>query len=120
MDKYLVGKQYIGKSKLNILKEGKALDKDTMIRNICQVTSPDNKVVDYFVYGSFKDKEQEFDIKGNGHLLMITGVPLSIYDVNRFKWKNPKPIWSSFYQDQVRGYLFQIIEIDKLAYQLHL
>lgn len=45
------------------------------------------------------------------HILYITGVPLKAKSLNPYRLQDC--LWSSYYQDNYRGYLFQITRINQ-------
>ena len=62
---------------------------------------------DYGTYGNFKDGKFEITPMMPKHCLFITGVPKgAILDNFRVR----RTYWSSYYEDDVRGYLFQITD----------
>lgn len=113
MEKFSVGQLYIGKSKLNLTRDNYSLAKDKLIKHTFEEVQVTGKPYpDFYIDGFFFPKENNrFEIHKSGpHRLLVTGIPLSVFKVNDFINKDPKPIWRSYYQDQKRGYLFQIIE----------
>ena len=62
---------------------------------------------DYGTYGNFKDGKFEITPMMPKHCLFITGVPKgAILDNFRVR----RTYWSSYYEDDIRGYLFQITD----------
>lgn len=115
----LVKNQYIGKSKLDFQKDGKPLNPTTLIGNIKGIenTLPISKYdYDYMIIGEIKDIntiELNFNHDSDSTVaICITGIPKK-WPLAKFKYSDN--IWESFYEDNIRGYLFQV---RKLKYVL--
>lgn len=106
---------YVGKSKLNIRFQGQAIKPETVI-DILGVPYPKLKKYptypDYVIIGNFDGKDI-FDIKlgTNNHALLITGIPKGAKTLDWYRVK--EAIWSSYYEDNYRGYLFQVQDATK-------
>jgi hypothetical protein len=98
---------YIGKSKLTIECNQKEIPQTTLVQDILQNTGFTGNMPDYGTYGNFKDGKFEITPMMPKHCLFITGVPKgAILDNFRVR----RTYWSSYYEDDVRGYLFQITD----------
>lgn len=104
---------YIGKSKLDIRFNGQILEPETVVDFIGVPYPKTPKTQDYptlpdfMVIGTF-DNIKTFDMRTgyNTHYLLITGIPKGTKTLDWYRVK--KAIWSSYYEDSYRGYLFQI------------
>ena len=122
-----VSKQYIGKSKL-IFKVKTANLEFTIkgesligqIANILFIPGSDKKLPDYFMSGTFFSGDQpsfmiNFNLENMGFkyedILYITGIPKNIPSLDPFRLQNKK--WSSYYEDDHGGYLFQILSYNE-------
>lgn len=104
---------YIGKSKLKFNFEGHTIRPKTPVGLLGVPYHKLDKYPtypDYIIHGNF-DGNNTFNINmsENCHRLLITGIPkwaktLDWYRVNG-------TIWSSYYEDNYRGYLFQILDM---------
>lgn len=128
MYKRLVKNLFIGKSKLIFYKKGfniKRLPDTTTFGELdivdvgfptmlCepQRESQQGRLPDIMLYGelSIYDSSFTMDInkptKGTDRLF-ITGISLGTPDLDKYRFKNA--IWSSYYEDDHRGYLFQVV-----------
>ena len=119
----IVKNQYVGKSKIDFTFQGSLIDGTTLVKQIgilfadsngepfineCQFL-PDyyipGKVVDLCTMdiGEISSRETSF--------LFITGIPKR-KDLDDYRLKDV--IWSSFYEDAYRGYIFQLISSSKV------
>ena len=101
---------YIGKSKLNVRFQGQIIEPETIV-DCLGVPYP--KLKEYPTYPDYAlivnfDGKYIFNIQvgENPHILLITGIPKSTKTLDWYRIK--KAIWSSYYEDSYRGYLFQI------------
>lgn len=117
----IVKNQYIGKSKIDFTFNGKLMDGKNLIGDIAlplmvndmPLTMMDTHYPDYFIIGDITDiSTMELVPKDDkySHILFITGIPKSAKRLDDYKLKNI--IWSSYYEDNYRGYLFQIVKGD--------
>lgn len=98
---------YIGKSKLVIGFNQKEIPQTTLVQDVLQNTGFTGNMPDYGTCGNFKDGRFEITPMMPKHYLFITGVPKgAILDNFRIQ----RTYWSSYYEDEVRGYLFQITD----------
>lgn len=103
---------YIGKSKLTFEANDKILSDTLTIGDLFQETGYENpKMPDYGAYGSlffYTGKSKwVFEITPKSdHLLFVTGIPKKD-TLDNYRLKDA--VWSSYYEDDYRGYLFQII-----------
>ena len=106
---------YIGKSKLNIRFQNQIIEPETIVDSL---GVPYHKLKeyptfpDYVVIGNF-DGNDIFNIQVGEipHMLLITGIPKG---AKTFDWYRVKEaIWSSYYEDNYRGYLFQVQDATK-------
>lgn len=113
-----VGNLYIGKSKLSFIKNGNYLPSSTLVKDVL-FKNPSSggqpytmMTPEYYVDGLFDTIDDNFFFLDGTpvHRLYISAIPLSVEDVNDYKIIFPTPIWTSYYEDSVRGYLFQIIK----------
>lgn len=120
-----VSQQYIGKSKLKFQYQGKYIKKpfpiagETIIGDLARllyIPGGSSTLPDYYISGTFKSKDQAF-IVNYDHLkiglpykdiLYITGVPKETLNLDTFRLENSK--WSSYYEDDYGGYLFQVLD----------
>lgn len=122
-----VSQQYIGKSKLNFYYHTQnhefPIKGEVLIGNIASrlfIPGSENVIPDYFISGIFFPGEQptfrvnfNLDKIGpkNNDILYITGVPKNTPSLNNFRLQGKK--WSSYYEDEHGGYLFQILSYDQ-------
>lgn len=128
MYKRLVKNLFIGKSKLIFYKKGfnlKRLPDTTTFDelDIIDVGFPtmllepqrealQERLPDIMLYGELSIYDQSFTMdinnptKGSDRLF-ITGISLGTPDLDKYRFKNA--IWSSYYEDDHRGYLFQVV-----------
>lgn len=99
---------YIGKSKLIIKCNQRELPQITLVRDVLQPTGFTGNMPDYGTYGNLLTTG-EFEITPMmpKHRLYVTGIPKgAILDNFRIR----RVYWSSYYEDDIRGYLFQITD----------
>ena len=122
-----VSQQYIGKSKLNFYYPTQnhefPIKGEVLIGNIANrlfIPGSEKVIPDYFISGIFFPGEQptfriNFDLDKigpkNNDILYITGVPKNTPSLDRFRLQGKK--WSSYYEDEHGGYLFQILTYDQ-------
>lgn len=104
---------YIGKSKLVIRQNDKVIPDNFPVKSVFLPTGYTGNYPDYGNYGYlWRDPNTwgfDIDIKRPTHTLYITGIPKgAILDNFRLE----EVIWSSYYEDEVKGYLFQAIPYD--------
>jgi hypothetical protein len=128
MYKRLVKNLFIGKSKLIFYKKGFNLVRlpDTTTFSelyIVDVGFPtmlcepqrealQDRLPDIMLYGELSIYDQSFTMDINNPTkgtdrLFITGISLGTPDLDKYRFKNA--IWSSYYEDDHRGYLFQVV-----------
>lgn len=104
---------YIGKSKLLIQVNDKTVEDTTLIGKILLPTGYQGNMPDYGTMGSLwiHNNQGTFEItwKRPDHKLYVTGIPKGAI-LDNFRLQGS--VWSSYYEDDIRGYLFQIIPID--------
>ena len=100
---------FIGISLLGIWVYGIRVHKETLVKDIALPTLLGNKLPDYGTIGNFTQWEFEVNPGGN-HKLFITGIPKKTYDLDLYRLKGR--LWSSYYEDDKRGYLFQVLPYD--------
>lgn len=116
---------YIGKSHLNFIKDGSTLLPDTTFGDLGRdlidlqyITLPQwvlgtkSIIPNLAITGTLDIISKTFDVSPieAKHTLLITKVPLG-KNLQEYKFKDI--LWSSYYQDQYRGYLFQIIPVQR-------
>lgn len=109
----IVKNLYIGKSKLIFEINGKGELSDTnTIGDTFFITNWEGNLPDYVVMGNFWEPlpgdKGIFEITHNipNHKMYVTGIPKgAILDNFRLE----KTVWSSYYEDNQRGYFFQIV-----------
>ena len=111
----IVKNQYIGKSKLIIVQNEKVIPPQTLMGDICLPMIKKNKYQpDLVLIGSYHRGVINLTPEGiekiNLVKLVVTGIPKR---VPLDKYKLPFVIWESYYEDDHRGLLFQIIPNDK-------
>lgn len=107
MFRELISQLYIGKSRLTLLCNGRELPQTTLIMDAMQPTGYSFNLPDYCTFGNFSLDTREFEITPMmpRHRLFVTGIPKNeILDNFRLQ----EVIWSSYYEDNIKGYLFQI------------
>ena len=113
-----VSQQYIAKAKIpfiGITMEGKKIKLDSTLKigDISSSTDrpkPNKYYPDYFFYGTFTGNSFEITDDQIGffpHRLYVTGIPANYIDLNDFKFRHC--LWSSYYEDEHGGYLFQVL-----------
>lgn len=119
MFREIVKDVYIGKSQLGIWVNGKRVPKETLVKDIALPTLLGNKLPDYGTIGTLcnimgfgiPDNSFIFEVDPKGdHKLFITGIPKKTYDLDLYRLKGR--LWSSYYEDDKRGYLFQVLPYD--------
>ena len=121
----IVGNQYVGKAKIDFMFNDKLVDCKSLIKDIgipfqdndgIPFTNLDPNFPDYFILGEVSDistmKLDPVDL-GKTKILYITGIPKQAPSLDEFKLNNT--LWSSYYEDGYRGYLFQLISINSLV-----
>ena len=90
------------------------------IANRLFIPGGEKVIPDYFISGIFFPGERptfriNFDLDKigpkNNDILYITGVPKNTPSLDRFRLQGKK--WSSYYEDEHGGYLFQILTYDQ-------
>lgn len=100
---------YLGKSKLAFDDFGA----NTQIGKLAKETGlGTNRLPDLFIEGKLHCSQSLFITEiSPEHILYITGIPLKSKSLDPYRLQGC--IWSSYYQDSYRGYLFQITRIDQ-------
>lgn len=110
----IVSDLYIGKSKISFQVNDKCLPKETPVKEILLPTGFKDNLPDYGTIGNLwqtldGDKfPLTFEVTPlhPDHKIFVTGIPKgAILDDFRLNGV----IWSSYYEDNIRGYLFQVI-----------
>lgn len=127
MFKQVVYNTYIGKSHLALIKDGKFLEGNSKIGDIsypCVILDKNRDTLtwpDYYIMGWFEpateaDPANLFHILKPWnkiiHHLYITGIPKGAPSLEPFRLENC--LWSSYYEDDLHGYLFQILRRNEL------
>lgn len=112
---YIVKNQYIGKSKLTLLKDGNVISPQTLMGDLGLPLIKKTKYhPDLVIFGSYNKGIINLSPEGiekiNLVKLVVTGIPKR--DTLE-PYKLPSVVWESYYEDSHRGYLFQIIPNDK-------
>lgn len=115
----IVKNQYIGKSKLTFTRKGEVLRPETLIGELAKdftdwqgipMGSHIYKAPDYFIEGHFFPDTNSWELEPEESLdiqrLYITGIHKDFPNLDEFKIGDA--FWSSYYEDNYRGYLFQI------------
>lgn len=124
----IVKNQYVGKSKIDFTFQGSLIDGTTLVKQIGILFADSNGepfineckfLPDYYIPGKVVDL-CTMDIgdltPGETSFLFITGIPKrKSLDDYRIK----EVIWSSYYEDAYRGYLFQLIRSPKVELLNH-
>jgi len=98
---------YIGKSKLSFFSNQREIPSTTLVQDVLQPTGFTGNMPDYVTYGNYRDGKFEITPMMPKHQLYITGIPKgAILDNFRIQ----RVYWSSYYEDDIRGYLFQITD----------
>lgn len=109
----IVKNLYIGKSKLTFEVNGHEISDTNTIGDILFITGWEGNLPDYGTMGNLwiHGNQGTFEItfKNPDHKIYVTGIPKgAILDNFRLK----ETVWSSYYEDNQRGYLFQIVPYD--------
>lgn len=127
MFKQVTYNTYIGKGKLTIIKDHLIVDGTTKIgdiaypvvilyKNVDNLKWPDYYLMGFYISPTEDDPANIFQIVKPWiectHYLYITGIPKSAKSLNPFRLQDC--IWSSYYEDDRHGYLFQIIRSNTL------
>lgn len=114
MFRSIVKNQYIGKSKLKFIYYDNILADDSKFDAIGYpliVPGPYHHYPDWVVFGYFDPEKLTFKRVGlekrKKESLYITGIPKGVPSID--PWRLDNVIWSSYYEDDYRGYLFQIV-----------
>lgn len=115
----IVKNQYVGKSKIDFTFGGRSLDGKNLIGDIgipftdsrgIPFTTLEPYMPDYYILGDVSDiSTMELipqDIRKT-KVLYITGISKEATRLDDYKLKGV--LWSSYYEDQYRGYLFQMV-----------
>lgn len=126
MFKQVVYHTYIGKSRINIVRNGSYVNPTEKIGDIAYPYIVQNKDLDiknwpdyYFIGfydpGTESDPENFFQVLKPWnkilHHLYVTGIPKNAQSLEPFRLDGC--IWSSYYEDDLHGFLFQIVKNDK-------
>ena len=121
----IVGNQYVGKAKIDFTFNGKIIDCKSLIKDIGIPFQDSNGVhftnlvpnfPDYFILGEVSDistMKLDYGDLRKTKILYITGIPKQAPSLDDYKLKNV--LWSSYYEDEYRGYLFQLISSSSLV-----
>lgn len=127
MFKQVVYNTYIGKSQLGIMNQRDILEGTTKIGDISYpciildknrdtLTWPDYYLMGWFEPASDADPANFFHILKPWnkiiHHLYITGIPKDAPSLEPYRLENC--LWSSYYEDDFHGYLFQILRSNEL------
>lgn len=116
----IVKNQYVGKAKIDFTIKGQSLDGKNLIGDIgipfidsngIPFTNLDYHLPDYYILGDVSDiSTMELipqDIRKT-KVLYITGIPKEATRLESYRLKGV--LWSSYYEDKYRGYLFQMVD----------
>ena len=116
----IVKNQYVGKAKIDFTINGRSLDGKNLIGDIgipfidsngIPFTNLDYHLPDYYILGDVSDiSTMELipqDIRKT-KVLYITGIPKEAARLDSYQLKGV--LWSSYYEDKYRGYLFQMVD----------
>lgn len=116
----IVKNQYVGKAKIDFTINGRSLDGKNLIGDIgipfidsngIPFTNLDYHLPDYYILGDVSDiSTMELipqDIRKT-KVLYITGIPKEATRLDSYRLKGV--LWSSYYEDKYRGYLFQMVD----------
>ena len=119
----IVKNQYVGKSKIDFTFNGSVIDGTTLVKDIGILFADKNGepfnngcsfLPDYYIPGKVVDL-CTMDIgelsSRETSFLFITGIPKR-KDLDDYRIK--EVIWSSYYEDAYRGYIFQLISSSKV------
>jgi len=127
MFKQVTYNTYIGKGKLSLVKDHQFINGSTKIGDIAYPVvildkDRDNlKWPDYYLIGLYispteEDPVEMFQIvkpyETYTHHLYITGIPKGAKSLNPFRLQGC--IWSSYYEDNLHGFLFQIVRSNSI------
>lgn len=105
---------YIGKSKLEFRFNDQILEPETVV-DFIGVPYPKLKeyptLPDYIIIGNLQGNIFNIKTGYNIHYLLITGIPKGVKTLDWYRVKDS--IWSSYYEDNYRGYLFQVQDATK-------
>lgn len=116
----IVKNQYVGKAKIDFTINGRSLDGKNLIGDIgipfidshgIPFTNMDYHMPDYYILGDVSDiSTMELIPKdiGKTKVLYITGIPKEATRLDSYQLKGV--LWSSYYEDKYRGYLFQMVD----------
>lgn len=116
----IVKNQYVGKAKIDFTINGRSLDGKNLIGDIgipfidsngIPFTNLDYHLPDYYILGDVSDiSTMELipqDIRKT-KVLYITGIPKEAARLDSYRLNGV--LWSSYYEDKYRGYLFQMVD----------
>lgn len=105
----IVGNLYIGKSNIIINLNDKVVPKTCLVKDILRPTGFTGNMPDYGIKGNFNPVEGYFEVTliNPKHTLFITGIP-KVEPLDFFRIQ--RVFFSSYYEDEKRGYLFQITD----------
>lgn len=121
----IVGNQYIGKAKIDFTFNSKIIDGKNLIGDIGfsfqdgegkPFSNLDSHFPDYFIMGQVSDISTmelcPLDLRKT-KILYITGIHKLAPNLEDYELKNV--LWSSYYEDNYRGYLFQMVSSNSLV-----
>lgn len=126
MFKQVVYHTYIGKGRINIVRNKQYVDPTEKIGDIAYPyivqdkdqdikNWPDYYLIGFYDPGTEDDPENFFQVLKPWnkilHHLYITGIPKNAQSLEPFRLEGC--IWSSYYEDDLHGFLFQIVKNDK-------
>jgi len=127
MFKQVTYNTYIGKGKLSLVKDHQFINGSTKIGDIAYPVvildkDRDNlKWPDYYLMGLYISPTEEDPVEMFQvvkpyetciHHLYITGIPKGAKSLKPFRLQDC--IWSSYYEDNLHGFLFQIVKSDTI------
>lgn len=118
MFRNLVKNTYIGKSQLNFIYQGNEISGESTIEAIgypLLIPGGSHYLPDWFIPGYLNPVNNTFTRvtyeKSHRVNLYITGIPKGVASLD--PWRLNHKLWSSYYEDDYRGYLFQILPSNK-------
>lgn len=113
MFREIVKDLYIGKSKLSFNANGRALSPTVTIQDVMDsVELKKDRYPDFRTIGVFYPTTKIFIISPiwANVQIFVTGIPKGEI-LDNFRLENT--LWSSYYEDSYRGYLFQVLPINQ-------
>lgn len=112
MFREIVKDLYIGKSKLSFNSNGRSLSPTVTIQDVMDSVELKDRYPDFRTIGVFYPATRTFMISPiwANVQIFVTGIPKGEI-LDNFRLENT--LWSSYYEDSYRGYLFQVLPINQ-------